>query len=141
MLKFLVLALLFIPAAALADPGVTPNWTPFHAYIGTWEGIRTSPTGESPVTRKYETGFESNKLQVVERSGKKELPWGAVTFDPSRGAFVLSRSGPDDDPAEFLLDKVSDDGTSLTFLGSPGGSGHVDRIQYVRHGWNDFVEI
>jgi len=143
-MKFLLaLILLCTPAAALAQTATTPNWVPFHAFIGTWQGTRSSPDG-SPVKieRTYETGEGSRELDVVERIGKAASPWGTVRFDDKRGAFVLERPETGDDPVELILVHVSEDGSELTFLrSSTEAPGRVERITQRRQGWNEFVEI
>src|SRR5215467_9266308 len=115
----LIFALLGIPAAAFAQSATPPNWTPFQAFIGTWEGVRASPQGPPvKVERTYQTGEGSRELDVAERIGKASSLWGTVRFDESRAAFVLERVEAAGDPNEMVLDQVSGDGAELIFLHS-----------------------
>ncbi|HKA23715.1 MAG TPA: hypothetical protein VKF80_01910 [Candidatus Eisenbacteria bacterium] len=138
----LILALLITPAAVLAQPAAVPDWKPFHVFIGTWEGTRSSPSGAGvKVVRTYETGEGSHQLDVTEGSGKSRAPWGTVHYDQGKSAFVLDQNKATDDPFELVLNHVSEDGSELTFVASPDGSGQVERITHRLGGWNDFVEI
>lgn len=143
MFVLLILALLLSPVRALADPASTPDWSPFRAFIGTWEGNRVvSATGDpSPVRRTYLTGDGSRTLEVNERAHGSLSPWGTVTFDAALGRFVLQRSIAPDGVSELALDDISQDGARLTFVGSPTDeTGKTERITHTRNGWNDFVE-
>ena len=110
----LILALLITPAAVLAQPAAVPDWKPFHVFIGTWEGTRSSPSGAGvKVVRTYETGEGSHQLDVTEGSGKSRAPWGTVHYDQGKSAFVLDQNKATDDPFELVLNHVSEDGSEL----------------------------
>src|SRR5262249_48598289 len=82
----------------------------------------------------------NHRLLVSDRVGSSRTPWGLVSYDPARGAFVLSRFGADGSTADLVLREVSDGGATLVFDAAPGNAGTVERITQERHGWTDFVE-
>src|SRR5438093_6820307 len=138
MLAKLIVAFLLAPGAAMAASGSAEDWTPFRAFMGTWNGVRTASNGKVSVTRRYESVAANQHLLATERVSSDESPWGVVSFDAGRGSFVLRRFSADGNVAELVLEAASSDATTMVFATSPanGGPG-VERITDERRGWNE----
>src|SRR5262249_9659742 len=98
------------------------DWSPFFSYIGSWSGTSTTTTGKLNVPRDYEAVDNNHRLLVSDRVGSSRTPWGLVSYDPARGAFVLSRFGADGSTADLVLREVSDGGATLVFDAAPGNA-------------------
>ena len=133
---FAPLALALALAAAVAAPA--EDWTPFHAFMGTWSGTRTGASGVVRVTRDYESIDGSRRVLVSDGPGSSPAPWALVSIDPIRGGFLLSGLGAAGF-SELALSRA--DGATLVF-DTPAGEGgaSVTRITDEFRGPDEFVE-
>jgi hypothetical protein len=112
-------------------------WTPFHFFVGSWQGSGNGKPGLSQVERAYEFVLNDQFLHVRSTSlyppqeknpkGEKHEEWGLVSYDRARSSFVLRQFHIEGFMNQYVLEEISEDGQCITFV--------TESIENIPAGW------
>jgi hypothetical protein len=128
-------------------------WAPFQFLVGTWEGTGQGRPGSSHVRRQYQFVLNGKFLQVKNRSvydphdknpsGEVHEDWGFLSFDETRGVFVLRQFHVEGFVNQYALLGPASGDLPLRFVSeaieniAPGWRA---RETYRKLGDNEFIE-
>lgn len=115
----------------------TDRWAPFRPLLGEWEGTGSGLPGEGTEQMDCEFVLEGKFLRIRNRSvygpqekspkGQVHEDWGFISYDENREAFVLRQFHVEGYVNHYVLDAVSDEGSTLKFL--------TESLENVPEGW------
>ncbi len=115
----------------------TDRWAPFRPLLGVWEGTGRGLPGEG--VEEMDCGFvlQGKFLRIRNRSvyepqeknpeGEVHEDWDFISYDQNREAFVLREFHVEGFVNQYVLDAVSDDARTLTFL--------AESLENMPEGW------
>ncbi|MFQ5918447.1 MAG: hypothetical protein ACE5I4_00190 [Thermoplasmata archaeon] len=115
----------------------TDRWAPFRPLLGEWIGIGTGLPGEGSEEMDCEFVLQGKFLRIRNHSvyepqeknpeGEVHEDWSFISYDEMRDAFVLREFFVEGYVNQYVLDEVSDDERTLTFL--------TESIENLPEGW------
>lgn len=112
-------------------------WAPFRPLLGEWEGKGSGLPGEGVEEMDCEFVLQGKFLRVRNHSvyepqeknpeGEVHEDWAFISYDQNRETFVLREFHVEGFVNQYVLDSISEDGNTLTFL--------TESLENVPEGW------
>ncbi|MDX1534570.1 MAG: hypothetical protein R3291_03010, partial [Thermoplasmata archaeon] len=104
----------------------TDRWAPFRPLVGEWEGVGSGLPGKGVEEMDCEFVLQDKFLRIRNHSvyepqaknpeGEVHDDWAFISYDEIRNAFVLREFFVEGYVNQSVLDDISEDGNTLTFL-------------------------
>jgi hypothetical protein len=147
--------IIFLIPSLISGQSSKPDsiWSPFKYFVGRWEGIGKSGSGEGKYERTYQFIFNEMYIEVNNKStyppkeknlkGEVHEDLGLISYDKVRKTFVLRQFHIEGFVNQYKLDSISPDKRTIVFLS--------ENIENIAPGWaaqesyqllneNEFIE-
>ncbi|MBS1495249.1 MAG: hypothetical protein K1X86_16675 [Ignavibacteria bacterium] len=123
----LLLFILFMPAILFSQNTKRDSlWMPFKSFIGEWVGDGEGEPGKGKYERNYQLIFNKRFIEVHNKStyppknenaqGEVHEDVGYFSYDKPRKAFVLRQFHTEGFVNEYVLESISTDGKTISFV-------------------------
>jgi len=149
----LTLALLPVLLSAQAE-NQQSVWAPLTFFMGEWEGTATSRSGMGTATRQYRLMFNGAFINEEVRhvydpstdapEGETHEEIGFFSYDRERKTFVLRQFHSEGLVAQYVLDSLSADSTTIVFISesienAPPGWRAMEQYEIIND--DEFIEL
>ncbi|HJN16630.1 MAG TPA: hypothetical protein QGH10_14090 [Armatimonadota bacterium] len=126
MCRYLLMALMLVPAVCPAQESGDDVWRPLRFLEGVWSGTGEGLSGRSTVTQRYSFILGGKFLQARTRAafpkqernpdGELHEDMGVFSYDRARKKHVLRAFYVEGFVNQFVLEEITEDGRGLTFV-------------------------
>lgn len=133
-----LLLILALPAVSFTQADKSADvWKPLNFFVGSWEGTGKGQPGNSKIERQYQYVLNGKFLQSRNKSvypaqqanpkGEVHEDWGLLSYDRTRGQFVLRQFHVEGFVIHYVFDREPSDGKMMRFLS--------ESIENIGAGW------
>lgn len=137
-MRTLLILLFCVPQIVLGQSSKADSvWLPFHKFIGTWTGSGEGADGNGVYERSYNFVLNKRFIEIRNKTTYSPNPKntkgythedvGYFSFDNTRKKFVLRQFHAEGFVNQFILEKISADGRTFTFV--------TESIENIPAGW------